>query len=424
MIFTIPVTKKRLHQIILALVLICHSSLRGVAEFLRAVFDYEVSLGTVFNVVHAAAERARVVNASQDLSRVRVGAHDEVFQSGQPILGGVCAHSTYCYLLAPEDRRDAETWAARLKELKARGLNPQHTVADAGQGLRAGQALAMADTPCHGDVFHALRDTGATVTFLENRAYGVISVRDQLERRMSQLKGKGEGQKLSKRLALARKEEVVALQLVSDVATLADWLKNDILSLVGPDLATRQSLYDFVVEELRVREPLCQHRIAPVRRALENQRNDLLAFAANLDRGIAAISEELDLYPELVREVMFVDSLDPKNPKRWPLEAVLRRRLGWCFHDVQQAVAALARDTVRASSVVENVNGRVRAYIFLSRHLGLDSLELIRFFLNHRRFLRSERAERVDRSPVELLTGKPQPHWLEKLGFVRFTRTK
>jgi hypothetical protein len=261
------------------------------------------------------------------------------------------------------------------------------------------------------------------VTFLENRTYGVIAVRDQLERRMGRLKGKGEGQKLSKRLALARKEEVAALQLVSDVATLADWLKNDILSLVGPDLPARQRLYDYVVEELRVREHCCPHRIAPVRRALENQRNDLLAFAADLDSGIAAISEEFDLYPDLVREVMLLDSLNPKNPKRWPLEAVLRRRLGWCFHDVQQAVAALARDTVRASSMVENVNGRVRAYIFLRRYLGPDSLELLRFFLNHRRFMRSEHVERVDKSPVELLTGKPQSHWIEELGFVRFTRT-
>jgi hypothetical protein len=41
---------------------------------------------------------------------------------------------------------------------------------------------------------------------------------------------------------------------------------------------------------------------------------------------------------------------------------------------------------------------------------------LLQFFLNHRRFLRSEHAERVDHSPAELLTGACQAHWLEMLG--------
>jgi hypothetical protein len=48
---------------------------------------------------------------------------------------------------------------------------------------------------------------------------------------------------------------------------------------------------------------------------------------------------------------------------------------------------------------------------------GTGYLELLQFFLNHRRFLRSERTERVDKSPAELLTGQPHPHWLEMLGY-------
>jgi hypothetical protein len=79
-------------------------------------------------------------------------------------------------------------------------------------------------------------------------------------------------------------------------------------------------------------------------------------------------------------------------------------------------VAAVARGTVRASSVVENLNSRLRNYFFLRRHLGSDYLQLLQFFLNHRRFLRSEHAERVDHSPAELLTGQGHAHWLELLG--------
>lgn len=49
-------------------------------------------------------------------------------------------------------------------------------------------------------------------------------------------------------------------------------------------------------------------------------------------------------------------------------------------------------------------------------------LNLLQFFLNHRRFMRSEVPERVGKSPKELMTGEAHPHWLELLGFQRFQR--
>jgi len=91
---------------------------------------------------------------NQDLSGIRVGLHDEIFQGATPVLAGVDAASTYCYLLAAEHRRDADTWGIHLLDAAEQGLRPDYTVADAGQGLRAGQKAAWGDTPCHGDVFH------------------------------------------------------------------------------------------------------------------------------------------------------------------------------------------------------------------------------------------------------------------------------
>ena len=59
--------------------------------------------------------------------------------------------------------------------------------------------------------------------------------------------------------------------------------------------------------------------------------------------------------------------------------------------------------------------------VALARDVRILS-DLLRFFLNHRRFLRSNRPERVDKSPRELLTGRTHPHWLELLGYERFDR--
>jgi hypothetical protein len=39
---------------------------------------------------------------------------------------------------------------------------------------------------------------------------------------------------------------------------------------------------------------------------------------------------------------------------------------------------------VRASSVIENLNSRLRSYFFLRRHLGREHLALLQFFLGLR----------------------------------------
>jgi hypothetical protein len=77
-------------------------------------------------------------------------------------------------------------------------------------------------------------------------------------------------------------------------------------------------------------------------------------------------------------------------------------------------------ETHRSSSLVENHNGRLRNYFFLRRNLWQGYLDLLRFFLNRRVFMLSERPVRIGKSPAELLTGKPHPHWHELLRFERF----
>ncbi len=190
-LFHLPVTKAWLRQLIFALTLICHSSLRGVVELFGDVFDCSISVGTVHNVLQSVVERARSCNQQQDLSGIRIGAHDEIFQGGRPVLAGVDTDSTYCYLLSLEDHRDADTWGVRLLELQDQGFQPEATVADAGSGLRAGQALAMPQVPCRGDVFHALQIVQSLVTFLENRAYAAIGAGADLQRKKTRLEWRG-----------------------------------------------------------------------------------------------------------------------------------------------------------------------------------------------------------------------------------------
>jgi hypothetical protein len=93
-LFYLPVTKAWLSQVVLALVLLCHSSFRGVVEFFREVLDGPVALGSVHTNLRQAVAQVRQLNAVEDLSAVRAGDHDEIFQSGQPVLVGVNRDST------------------------------------------------------------------------------------------------------------------------------------------------------------------------------------------------------------------------------------------------------------------------------------------------------------------------------------------
>jgi hypothetical protein len=90
--------------------------------------------------------------------------------------------------------------------------------------------------------------------------------------------------------------------------------------------------------------------------------------------------------------------------------------MGGKFRVLFDAVSQAMAHTPRSSALVENLNSRLRSYFTLRRHLGGSYLDLLRFFLNHRRFLRSRRAERHGKSPRELMTGQGHPHWLTLLG--------
>ena len=422
-LFHLPVTKAWLRQATLGLTLICHSSYRGVVEFCRDLLNVNLAVGTVHNIVSDAVDKARPYNLGQNLANVDIAGLDEIFQNRQPVLVGADIASTYCFLLSREDHRDADTWGIRLLEAQERGLAPTATVAGFGTGIRAGQKLALPGVPCRGDVFHAEYEITPVVTYLENHAYDAITAHDKLEHKKTKTQRQGRPtQALGRKASLAGQAQTKAIALADDVALLARWLRDDVFAVSGLPYADRCALFDFILAELKAREPLCPHRFAPVCTLLKNQRDQLLAFAAQLDQDLANLATEFEVPVTSVRELLDLQALDERRPQRWQKEAALRQQLRHQFYHLQQAVRDLAEHVVRASSVIENINSRLRAYFFLRRQLGSAYLVLLQFFLNHRRFLRSEHPERVGKSPAELLTSETHPHWLEMLGYTRFSQ--
>ncbi len=422
-LFRLAVTPQWLEQLVLSLTLICHSSYRGVMELLETMFDYQdLSLGSIHNLLMSAVDKARQANATEDLSAIRVGAHDEIYQARQPVLVGMDVASTYCYLLEAVDHCDETTWGVALLELQDRGLDLDYTIADAGLALRAGQHAAWGDVPCHGDIFHPEKSLHELCTFLTRRVPAYTLARQKIERKYRQIERSCKRQTLGRRLALARQAEQKALTMAADVRVLTEWMEKDVLAVAGPPLAEREPLYDFLVTQLEHYQDDCPHRIGPVVRMLRNHRTNLLAFVEVLQENLSQVAQRFAVPLTSVQALCEIEALDKRTDLYWQRTARWQNLLKGRCHPIHQAVLEAMAQTPRASSIVENLNSRLRNYFFLRRQIGHGYLDLLRFFLNHRRFLRSDRPERVGQSPAELLTGQRHPHWLQILGYTRFHR--
>ena len=154
-----------------------------------------------------------------------------------------------------------------------------------------------------------------------------------------------------------------------------------------------------------------------MRIALQNQRDDLLAFAGVLDGKLDAIAQDHDLPMYLVRQACLLQRKPETSPPYWQGWCQLCAQMGHKCHAVFEAVILAMAQTPRCSSMVENFNSRLRNYFTLRRQLGGEYLSLLQFFLNHRTFLRSRVPERAGKCPKQLMTGQAHPHWLTLLGF-------
>lgn len=293
-------------------------------------------------------------------------------------------------------------------------MNPDYTIADAGQGLRAGQKAAWGDKPCHGDVFHISHQCEVLANTLANVARGAKSRRQKLQAKAGKVRQRVPD--IDYRVELARQAEAQAHALARDIRTLTAWLSHDVLALAGPSLVTRRDLFDFIVAQLGRREHEDPRRIRPVRTALQNQRDDLLAFAGVLDDKLIGIAQAHGLPEHLVRAACSCTASRAHRPRTG------KDGIGYapgCGASSTQSLTPWRRPwrTSRSSALAKNLNSRLRNYFTLRRPLGGSYLSLLQFFLNHRCFLRSRRPERVGKSPSQLMTGQNHPHWLTLLGF-------
>jgi hypothetical protein len=219
----------------------------------------------------------------------------------------------------------------------------------------------------------------------------------------------------AERWQAAQAVEAQAIVLADDLALLFEWMRTDVLGLAGESPEARAVLYDFIVQELAQRQNLCPHRLRPLVKTLRNHRQVLLGSVRALEERLVDLAPDLQVPLAELWNLCRLEALDRNRPLYWQRRAEAIRRLGPAWPVVQVAVQEALRQTPRASSMVENLNGRLRCYFYLWRQASRPYLQLLRFYLNHRRYARSAHTDRVGKSPYELLTGRTHPFWLDLL---------
>lgn len=422
-LFHIPITKAYIKQAVISLFLTCQSSYRNIMFFLKTMFDYSLSLGSVFSIIDEASDKASPINQSYDLSSITTGAADEKFHRNKPFLTVVDIESRFCPLLVKEECRDYETWGVHLLDLQAQGFAPDTMILDGAKGLVKGHEVALPTTKLRHDHFHILKDLKDCARFLNNQEASRVTATLKLYTRTENARDETKKMKFSEELADTLTQLSVLEEIRKSFSTLVQWLQHDVLQLAGHPPTDRAILYDFIVDEMTVLTTKHPHRITDIVTSLKTQRDALLDVAHTLNKNFLELSEKYIISVEMVWKICYTTRYAMDSIKYGITSCELESMIGDEKYDaIENEVLFILEKTHRCSSMVENLNSRLSPYLDEKKEVTQKTLGLIQFYLNHKPFMRSHHTHLVNKTPAEAMTGKAHKPWLEMIGYTPFQR--
>lgn len=410
---TLKLDKQTINRMVLSLTLDCQSPNSGIVRFFEtAIQEVTVSTGYISGVIAEAAKRAQGFDNQIDLSGIKQGANDEIFQCGIPILTGIDPESTYTYLLEEAKDRKADTWALYLDDRKDHGLNLEISINDGGSGLMAGIPQVFPEVEIQADTFHATYSMGKEVSKLERKAQKLIKKEVSLEENLAGKRPRTKNKELLDEIRPKMKE---AINVYDTLFILFTWLK-ELLSFSGYSKEETLLLAEWVLHEMMeatTGNPTFQAEIAKVLKMLPS----LLSFIGRLECGMKTIAKETGIPIEGFRHMYRQLSFAPGSLENSEIHCNQVLLLAERYNEARDEFERLLHKTKKASSLVENLNGRIRGFIEVKRVIPASFFVLLKVYFNTRRYPRSRHKERIGKSPLELLTKCPQPDFLEALGY-------
>ena len=350
---------------------------------------------------------------------------DEIFAIHAPILVTIEPHSTTMLHIELATDRSASTWKAHFDTLKAHHFHSVGMASDRGLGLVAGYRDACPDALWVGDHFHEFRGLFDVRLQWEKKAYGAIAKEDEALRKFHHAKS---ASNLNKRLiqyeqahqaceqAMARYDQLdMLLQLLQDALQLCT---------AHGKPRTKAGVRSELALLLQLLEEIDHGTMGPLLTPLRAHLDDIVVPYEQTEMMYAQLLERM---PQQVLDALMVawhhDHLSHQCQAKQKRYHHCERQQWLDFADglleqdiepLQTLVFTQLDSIIRASSLVEMVNGLIRPYLNSCKgHVTQAMLNLIMFYHNHHRY---KSGKRKGKAPIELLTGQAlQSDWVDLL---------
>jgi hypothetical protein len=335
------------------------------------------------------------------------------------------ARSTTILNIELASERSAETWKAHCEALEAHHFCSLGLASDRATGLMAGYQAACDRALWVTDYFHEFRDLFEVLPQLERKAYAAINQEYEAARTFANAKSEAN---LHKRLAhydTAQRTCEQAMTLYDQLAILLHVLR-EALYLCSPHgrLRTQAHVRSELLLLFDMLEALDCAAMSKTLTPLRTHLDDLLVPFKQVE----AIDAELRfVVPHAAVDFLVLawhqdhlrDQAGSKKKGSHQRErdfwlACADGLLGDAFDTLKVLVFDKLDSIIRASSLVEMVNGLIRPSLHSCKgQLTQEALNLLMFYHNHRRY---KSGKRQGKAPLELLTGKPlEAPWWELL---------
>ena len=415
---------RHLDQLLLLLRLEGKCSLLSIASIVNALEYHPNSVGYLSQFFHSAGQRLPSTLLMPSKTWV-FSLSDEIFASHAPILVTLDARSTTILNIELASNRSAETWKAHFEALEAHHFFSLGLASDRAPGLMAGYQAACDMAWWVADYFHEFRDLFEVLPQLERKAYAAMTQEYEAARTFANAKSEAH---LHKRLAhydTAHRTCEQAMALYDHLAILLHLLR-EALHVCSPHgrLRTVENVRSELLLLFDMLEALDCAAISKTLTPLRKHLDDLLVPFKQAE----AIAAELRfMVPQAALDFLVLawhhahvsDQSGSKKKGYHQQErdfwlACADGLLGDACDTLKVLVFDKLDSIVRASSLVEMVNGLIRPYLNSCKgQITQEALNLIMFYHNHRRY---KSGKRQGKAPLELLTGKPlEAPWWELL---------
>ncbi len=433
----VTVTQNRLARTVLMTSLPGKTAIRPLQQILGEAFDQTRSIGWISELLSTAGQKSGQILSEIDTSPLGtvIVARDETFFQGQPLLLIIEPVSSTIVFAQVTPDRQAETWATALLLAQDQGLTIGGLVEDMASMYAKSQVEAELEVAVQKDIWHIQRDGAGVLRALERSAFRATRQVLDLEKKL--LKKWDDPLFTEKYIPAVDKEalrydqhDAFAQWLVHliDALEMVDWRSGEI---------RERDINAWLLDETLAAMSLIDHpAVLKWVKTLRRHQAQLLTALDWLETSLVPFRQHLaaHLAPDHHRPFMRIVA------RHWRLnQALINGHASFSqlaqqahealrfliaddlkLHQLAQALLALFDAAARTSSMIENVNGLLKQFLYTHQAFrNPDTLQLyLNLFVLWHNTRVFERGKRQGRSPYQIAGIDPgSDDWLDLLGF-------